>query len=532
MTDSNIQRPYAPLILSVVFVTLYLALIHMKPGNELHYTSIAWQMFKSHHFILPLQAGIPYAEKPPLLFWIMSAVWSLFGSNEFLTRATIASFYIVSMLFTGKIAHLLFPKQPRCHNLSLWVLLSSLTWLLWLPQFRFESLLTFFTVLAVYAYLKSLHEHQFKYYILLAMSLTGGLLTKGPVIFIYVLPIFILFKPTSHMNTNGTSRRHRVYVIGAALIALTLFATWIIAACHLGGPVYTHRLIFGNTVGRILPHGKSLDIGKYFYYLYAVIGFMFPGSILAILSINKQLLSCNTQQKLFFCCLASVIVFSVISQKGDRYLIPILPLLAILIASILSSSTRYKLQTYFSIGTLALLTSISILLNVIIKGIHINHLYQTTLILISLTGLASLLWTSIKQPHTNRLTNFFAIYTILVMAYLLVINLAINPFYDLRSFATQLSQLQKKGYVLGLALGQSQLDYLARLEIPTRLASNQQQEKLWISKHADYCLIRKMHLKIKWKLPYFTLTCNQNKKVILEETYPATIRDRLKKPVT
>ncbi|WP_164999623.1 ArnT family glycosyltransferase [Salinicola tamaricis] len=52
------------------------------PIDETRYVSVAWEMWHTHSFWVPHMNGETYADKPPLLFWLIHAGWAIFGVNE------------------------------------------------------------------------------------------------------------------------------------------------------------------------------------------------------------------------------------------------------------------------------------------------------------------------------------------------------------------------------------------------------------------------------------------------------------------
>lgn len=55
-------------------------------NNEGLYAEIAREMYISHKYIIPMLNGVPYIEKPPLLYWLINGSFHLWGINEFAAR--------------------------------------------------------------------------------------------------------------------------------------------------------------------------------------------------------------------------------------------------------------------------------------------------------------------------------------------------------------------------------------------------------------------------------------------------------------
>lgn len=55
-------------------------------NNEGIYAQIAREMLESGDYVTPFFNGMPYLEKPPLLFWLTALSYQLFGVSEFAAR--------------------------------------------------------------------------------------------------------------------------------------------------------------------------------------------------------------------------------------------------------------------------------------------------------------------------------------------------------------------------------------------------------------------------------------------------------------
>ena len=51
-------------------------------NNEGIYAQIAREMLESGNYVTPFFNGMPYLEKPPLLFWLTALSYQLFGVSE------------------------------------------------------------------------------------------------------------------------------------------------------------------------------------------------------------------------------------------------------------------------------------------------------------------------------------------------------------------------------------------------------------------------------------------------------------------
>lgn len=73
----------------------------LSDNNEGLYASIAVDMRRTGDFVIPRLAGMPYIEKPPLLYWLMALSFELFGKTAWSARLipALAAFGTCAVMF-------------------------------------------------------------------------------------------------------------------------------------------------------------------------------------------------------------------------------------------------------------------------------------------------------------------------------------------------------------------------------------------------------------------------------------------------
>lgn len=171
-----------------VFIFVFLALLPVlflrdyTPGNELRYLSIADEAIKNGSWITFSNHGEPYADKPPLYFWIIMAGKWLLGEHcmWFLSLfSLIPAFIIVSVMnrwVAGEVdKKYLLTGELLMLSCGLFVGLSVIL--------RMDMLMCMFIVLSLYTFHKMMYNEGnmrfntllFPIYIFLAVF------TKGPI---------------------------------------------------------------------------------------------------------------------------------------------------------------------------------------------------------------------------------------------------------------------------------------------------------------------------------------------------------------
>ncbi len=68
----HVRELWLPFLILVQSSLLFSLLLPFFPVDETRYLSVAWEMNINDSFIVPLQHGLPYSPKPPLLFWLVN----------------------------------------------------------------------------------------------------------------------------------------------------------------------------------------------------------------------------------------------------------------------------------------------------------------------------------------------------------------------------------------------------------------------------------------------------------------------------
>src|SRR4029453_2120814 len=85
----DVNRPSFILVIAAGALALFLCRAGAMPltdPDEGRYALIARQMATSGDWLVPRLFGLPYLEKPPLLYWITAAIFRVFGAFELTAR--------------------------------------------------------------------------------------------------------------------------------------------------------------------------------------------------------------------------------------------------------------------------------------------------------------------------------------------------------------------------------------------------------------------------------------------------------------
>ena len=140
LVGSGAMKTYGWFILWLCLLLTALICRPPLPIDETRYLSVAWEMWQSDQFLVPHINGIPYSHKPPLLFWLIQAGWSIFGVNEWTARMTAPIFGLFAVLLTIRFSRMLWPKQRELHQNIPYLLLGVCFWALYGTLTMFDML--------------------------------------------------------------------------------------------------------------------------------------------------------------------------------------------------------------------------------------------------------------------------------------------------------------------------------------------------------------------------------------------------------
>jgi 4-amino-4-deoxy-L-arabinose transferase-like glycosyltransferase len=308
------------------------------PPDELRYLSVAWEMWSRGELVLPLLNGAPYADKPPLLFWLMHAGWALFGVNAWWPRLLPGLFALTAILLARGLCRALWPDDKAAISVVPWLLLGTLAWAIYAQALLFDLLLVNWTLLGLHGYARA-ERGDVRGWVLVAAAIGLGLLTKGPATLLHLggpgLLVPLWARPERLERGRWYSR------LGLALLAGCIAALgWATLAAWRGGGAYAEELLLGQTAGRLatsFAHARPV-----WFYIWIVPLLLFPWSLwVPVWRAVKEALPKGLRDRRWKFLLTAIapafVAFSVISGKQPHYLLPLVPLLVLLVAVSLSS---------------------------------------------------------------------------------------------------------------------------------------------------------------------------------------------------
>ncbi|TKB27181.1 glycosyltransferase family 39 protein [Desulfopila sp. IMCC35006] len=349
---------------TVLCLILMLSTIYARPLipiDETRYLSVAWEMWHSNDFLVPHINGHPYSHKPPLLFWLIHVSWLLFGVSEWSARLVGPFFAFGSVALTVHLGKILWPANKAVRLAAPFILLGTFVWSLYGSLTMFDALLTFIALLALLAILAARRAATILPWSFLSLAIGLGILAKGPIVLLYVLPPVLLAPLWSEKDTMPWGKWYGSSFL-ALLAGIGIALCWAIPAAIQGGEEYRQAILFSQTAGRMV---KAFAHGRPFYWyalllplLYLPWFFWLP----AWRGWKKKSFDAATR----FCLCALLPAFfllSCVSGKQIHYILPLLPVSSLLIAH--TVTTVPKRTPYDQVPLLVIFLMLSLALLIV-----------------------------------------------------------------------------------------------------------------------------------------------------------------------
>jgi 4-amino-4-deoxy-L-arabinose transferase-like glycosyltransferase len=312
-------------------------------ADEAFYAESSREMVASGDWITPHYNFEPRFQKPILYYWLTSATYLITGASELGARFWAAMAGLGLVLVTAAAGR-------RWYDESTGLLAGAIV----ATNFGYFSIgrmalpdlpLTFCISLAIWAALVSTLEQERsprKFVILAAIGLGMGFLMKGPVGII--IPLIVIV-PVLMIERRSIALTPSDIVLGF-VIMLAIAVPWYVMMWFRHGNDYLQSFFVGDNYQRFATD-RFNDPRPWWFYLPVVAGGLLPWTPLALTWLGPitQFLrgrrSVGTiDLRLLLWALLPLVFYSLSVGKQPRYVLPVLPPLALLLASSIVERTQ------------------------------------------------------------------------------------------------------------------------------------------------------------------------------------------------
>ncbi len=308
------------------------------PVDETRYLAVAWEMWRDGNFLVPHLNGETYSHKPPLLFWLMQAGWTVFGVVEWWPRLVAPLFGLASLFLTAKLARQLWPGRRDIDAAAPLFLFGAAFWALYTTLTMFDMMLAAFALLGLLGVAESWRTGSRRGFVLLGVAIGLGVLAKGPAILLHLMPVAL---SAPWWGGAPPSRGWKWWYggVGAAfLLGAAIGLAWAVPAGIAGGLEYRKAIFWGQSAGRMVEsfaHNRP-----WWWYLAITPPLLFPWVLWPRMwRAMREARTAPANPGVRFCVawfVPAFALFSLISGKQVHYLLPEFPALALLGAFVLA----------------------------------------------------------------------------------------------------------------------------------------------------------------------------------------------------
>lgn len=342
------------LVALIVVLFLGVGLRYPWPADEPRFAQIAREMVESGQWLFPTRGGEYYPDKPPVFMWIGAALFALIGHLK-------VSFLLPSALAAAGTLWLVHDLGKRLWNAQ--VAFFAVLVLAFTPQFllqgktaQIDALVAFWITLGCYGLVRHfLTGPHWRWYAVSWVAMGLGIMTKGVgfLPLLMLLPMALWVKNPAGVDDTAKLWRWRA-LAGLGVLLLTL-ACWLgpmLWQVHTQGTpellAYRNNILFRQTAERYANAWGHLKPWHYFFTAaMPSVWFPLPFLALALIKPLAGLWRSDVKLRILLTWVALVVLFFSISKgKREVYILPALPMLA-LVMGVLWSEARQTAPARF-----------------------------------------------------------------------------------------------------------------------------------------------------------------------------------------
>lgn len=325
------------------FALVALAGVLLRPAapiDETRYLAVAWEMWLSGDLLVPTKNFAIYAHKPPLLFWSINGVWALFGVSDVAARLVGPTFALLTVLLASRLARSLWPEDEEIGARAMIALSGSLAFAFFGGLTMFDAALSAAAVGSMLALVRAARTRRPRDWVLVGLGLAMGVLAKGPVILIHVLPAMLFLRVWAAPNARPPLREVLRGSGLALLVALATVGLWLVPAIVAGGAEYRAAVLWTQSAGRVA--SSFAHARPWWAYAPFLPVLLFPWVLSPGLWRAGIRTTLRAEPGLRLAAIwagGALVLFSLISGKQMHYLLPELVPAALVVARLSRSAT-------------------------------------------------------------------------------------------------------------------------------------------------------------------------------------------------
>ncbi len=294
--------------------------------DEGRYAEIAREMLRGGSKIVPHLNYVAYVEKPPLLYWLTTLSFAVFGLSEFAARFPVAMSALVGVLATYFFALRTFGRRHAI--LAGAILATTPIYAVMAQVLTTDMVLTALVTIANFALFIHWRDGPGSRWCWIAYLAMGfAVLAKGPVgVALPILSMLVFLAWRSELR--GAIRKF--HVVGGLALTSLIAAPWFLAMTIIE-PGFFDFYFVGEHFRRIFDSSYSHTEPIYYYIPVVALG-LIPWSMLVPFLTWRDAQKNDARRFCLVAAVVTLVAFSLASAKLIPYILPAIPPLAILLA--------------------------------------------------------------------------------------------------------------------------------------------------------------------------------------------------------
>ena len=300
------------------------------------YASISQEMLQSGEYLQVHHRHADYLDKPPLLFWLTSLSFNIFGASNFSFRLPSFLFLIIGLISTYKLSSLLY--NQRTGLLAVLVLYSSQAYFLFSHDVRTDTILANVVIFAIWQLWIFIQERKLASLVLGGIAVGLAMMEKGPIG--VMVPVLALGSQILYTRQLKVLWRWE-WLLGLVVIMLTI-SPMVYGLYQQFGVHGLEFYFWTQSFGRITGQSSWEDSSTVFYFVHTFLWAFLPWMFIAYFGVGKQLIELvknkfNGKSPTEIITLSgfvlTFIAMSLSRYKLPHYIFVVFPLVAIITAN-------------------------------------------------------------------------------------------------------------------------------------------------------------------------------------------------------
>jgi 4-amino-4-deoxy-L-arabinose transferase-like glycosyltransferase len=345
------SEPLTLLLLAAICYAMFfhgLSDIGLIGPDEPRYAAVAREMYQTGDYITPRLHGVPWFEKPVLMYWGAAISFAIFGVGEFGARFPSAFGATLTVFFVYYVCRRLWGR-PAAISAAI-ILASSVGYFAFARAASMDMPLTVCLTMALLSFLMGDNAASgsaarrgwfFAFYAFLGF----GVLAKGPVAIL--LPALSLF---GYLFFRGRLSEWREWHPKYAWIILAIAGPWYLAVTSVNGWEFIRVFLIDQNFARFTStvHGHQRP---FYFYIPDFMFLTFPWTFLLIPAFRRAF--DRSERLLVWWAVVPIVFFSLSGSKLPGYILPSVPAAVMLIAREIPQgySQAFKIAVFIQAGT-------------------------------------------------------------------------------------------------------------------------------------------------------------------------------------